>query len=47
MREQHVTKNFFKGAEGCIVVVTHGVLSGPALERIRNCEGLKMLLTRY
>lgn len=32
------------GADGCIVAVTHGVLSGPALERIRACDGLKMVL---
>lgn len=33
------------GADGCIVAVTHGVLSGNALERIKECKGLKMLLT--
>jgi len=32
------------GADGCIVAVTHGVLSGPALQRIEECEGLKMVL---
>jgi len=33
------------GAEGCIVAVTHGILSGPALERIEKCDGLKLLIT--
>jgi len=33
------------GADGCIVVVTHGVLSGNALKTISECKGLKMLLT--
>jgi ribose-phosphate pyrophosphokinase len=28
-----------------MVVVTHGVLSGPALETISKCEGLKMVIT--
>ena len=32
------------GVESCIVAVTHGVLSGPALERIDACEGLKLVL---
>lgn len=32
------------GAESCIVAVTHGVLSGPALQRIEECEGLKLVL---
>lgn len=32
------------GVTGCIVAVTHGVLSGAAIERINACEGLKMVL---
>lgn len=32
------------GVEGCIVAVTHGVLSGPALQRIEECDGLKMVV---
>lgn len=32
------------GANGCGVAVTHGVLSGPALQRINDCESLSFVL---
>lgn len=32
------------GVESCIVAATHGVLSGPALERIAECKGLEMVI---
>lgn len=32
------------GSDPCIVVVTHGVLSGKAIENINGCDGLKMVL---
>lgn len=34
-----------KGARWVIVVITHGVLSGPAIDRINNCNSIKLVLT--
>ena len=34
-----------KGARGVIVIITHGVLSGPAIDRINNCNSIKLVLT--
>lgn len=33
-----------KGAKDAIVVVSHGILSGPALDRINSCESIRMVL---
>jgi len=30
-----------KGAKDIIIIVTHGILSGPAIERINNTEYIK------
>ena len=32
------------GAKDVIAIVTHGILSGKALERINNCECLKKII---
>lgn len=32
------------GVESCLVAVTHGVLSGEAIERINGCSGLEMVI---
>jgi ribose-phosphate pyrophosphokinase len=41
---QAVDKLMEFGAVGCGVTATHGVLSGPALERINKCDALKFVL---
>lgn len=33
------------GAKDVIVCVTHGILSGPALDRLNDCEAITMLIT--
>ena len=33
-----------KGAKDIIVIVTHGILSGPAIDRINNCDSIKELV---
>ncbi len=34
------------GAKGVIIIATHGILSGPALKRINNCEDMiKVIVT--
>ncbi len=33
-----------KGAKDIIVIVTHGILSGPAIDRINNCNSIKELV---
>lgn len=32
------------GAKDVIIVATHGILSGPAIERINNCNDIKMVI---
>jgi ribose-phosphate pyrophosphokinase len=39
-----VNKLMTYGANKCIVAVTHGVLSGPALDNITNCDGIELVL---
>ena len=33
-----------KGAKDVIVVASHGILSGPAIDRINNCESIKSVI---
>ena len=32
------------GAKKVIAIVTHGILSGPAIERINNCKQLEKMI---
>ena len=32
------------GAESVICAITHGILSGPALERINSCDSIKSVI---
>lgn len=39
-----VAKLTYHGAVGCGVIATHGVLSGPAIDRINGCDALTFVL---